>query len=126
MRLLQRYIFFELLRLFVFIVSVLTLLLILVGLFREANRTWAWSRSNFPGAPLRRPQHVAVHHSGDTTAYRVRCVRQSRWRPGGGRDKGRRHQRHGVAKPGSAARSNPNHGFVHTHEPCDPLGIPQH
>jgi lipopolysaccharide export system permease protein len=37
MRLLQRYIFFELLRLFVFIVSVLTLLLVFVGVFREAT-----------------------------------------------------------------------------------------
>jgi lipopolysaccharide export system permease protein len=37
MRLLQRYIFFELLRLFLFIVLVLTLLLVFVGVFREAS-----------------------------------------------------------------------------------------
>lgn len=37
MRLLQRYIFFELLRLFLFIVIVLTLLLVFVGVFREAS-----------------------------------------------------------------------------------------
>lgn len=37
MRLLQRYIFFELLRLFLFLVSGLTLVLVFVGVFREAS-----------------------------------------------------------------------------------------